>query len=122
MIKKILFLNILIFATAFSKTVPIESIGEYIGDEVKVCGKVYSVYFANKSRGKPVFINIDGYYPKQKLTAVVWNSDRTKFPNLKRLKNKTVCIKGIIEVYRGKFEIVLRDKNQLEIKLEQHSN
>ncbi len=115
MIKKIFFV-FLLGCAVFAKTVSIDNVGEYIGDEVRVCGKVYSVYFAKNSKGQPTFLNIDGYYPNQKLTVVVWGIYKSRFSSLKNLKNKHICVKGYIEVYKNKFEIVLKNKNQLQIK------
>jgi hypothetical protein len=82
----------------------------------KVCGLVASTYFANRSRGAPTFINLDQPYPEQVFTAVIWIEDRAKFgyPE-ERFADRQICVSGVIQVYRGIPEIILRSPNQVEI-------
>jgi micrococcal nuclease len=60
------------------------------------------------SKGQPTFINLDEPYPKQIFTAVIWGSDRSKFGQPEtELKDKRICVTGLIEQHRGTPEITL---------------
>jgi len=86
----------------------------HIGERATVCGTVYGGYYARKSRGKPTFLNLDGDYPHQQFTLVIWGKDRYKFQSPeRRLKGKRVCANGTISAYRGVPQIVLRSASQL---------
>ena len=86
---------------------------DHVGEEAKVCGKVVSVYFSKRSKGRPTFINLDKPYPNQLFTVVVWEEDRAKFQELKKLKNSHICVEGEIESYGEKPQMTLRDPSQL---------
>ena len=89
----------------------------HIGEYSKVCGVVASTHFANRSRGEPTFINLDRPYPDQVFTAVIWVEDRAKFgyPE-QRFADREICVSGVIQMYRGIPEIILRSPSQVEIK------
>ena len=89
----------------------------HIGEYSKVCGVVASTHFANRSRGAPTFINLDRAYPDQVFTAVIWVEDRAKFgyPE-QRFADREICVSGVIQMYRGIPEIILRSPAQVEIK------
>ena len=86
----------------------------HLGERATVCGTVYGGYYARHSRGKPTFLNLDGNYPHQKFTLVIWGRDRYKFHSPEReLKGQRVCADGVIGVYRGVPQIVLKSPSQL---------
>ena len=89
----------------------------HIGEYSKVCGVVASTHFANRSRGAPTFINLDRPYPEQVFTALIWVEDRAKFgyPE-QRFADREICVSGVIQMYRGIPEIILRNPSQLEIR------
>jgi hypothetical protein len=88
----------------------------HVGEYSKVCGQVASTHFANRSRGAPTFINLEEPYPKQVFTALIWAEDRSKFGSPEvRYENQQICVSGVIQVYRGVPEIILRNSNQLQI-------
>jgi len=66
------------------------------------------------SRGNN-FLNIDGIYPNNPFTAVIFKSDADKFPNIKSLEGKTIIVTGQIKLYRNKPEIILNSPNQIKI-------
>jgi hypothetical protein len=41
---------------------------KYVGKNAKVCGQVASVNYAQGSKGRPTFLNLDKGYPDQKFT------------------------------------------------------
>jgi hypothetical protein len=66
------------------------------------------------SRGN-IFLNIDGIYPDNPFTAVIFKSDADKFPNIKSLEGKTIIVTGQIKLYRNKPEIILNSPNQIKL-------
>jgi hypothetical protein len=88
----------------------------HIGEYSKVCGLVASTHFANRSRGAPTFINLDQPYPNQVFSAVIWIEDRRKFGSPEqRFADREICVSGVIQMYRGIPEIILRTPSQVEI-------
>jgi DNA/RNA endonuclease YhcR with UshA esterase domain len=91
---------------------------KYIGMEKTVCGTVASATYAFRSKGQPTFLNLDQPHPNQIFTVVIWGSNRNKFksPPETSFRGKRICVTGIIESYRGKPEIVVRDPDQIVVK------
>jgi hypothetical protein len=88
----------------------------HVGEYSKVCGQVASTHFANRSRGAPTFINLDRPYPNQVFTALIWVEDRSKFGSPEeRYSHREICVSGVIQLYRGIPEIILRGPSQVQI-------
>jgi DNA/RNA endonuclease YhcR with UshA esterase domain len=105
---------ILVLGCAQAEPLSPEEASKHVDENGTVCGLVASAHFADGSKGQPTFLNLGKAYPNQVFTAVIWGSDRSKFGSLERsLDGKQVCVTGRIQLYRGKPEIVVRDKNQL---------
>ncbi|WP_457596342.1 OB-fold nucleic acid binding domain-containing protein [Hydrogenimonas sp.] len=110
----------LLWLTLFSLTlaganISAKEAARHVGEYVVVCGEVSGVYYARHSNGAPTFVNLDGRYPHQAMTLVIWQEDRPDFPSLvsNAAVGKRVCVEGVVELYRGKPEIVLRERSQL---------
>jgi hypothetical protein len=87
---------------------------KHLGELATVCGMVASANYAAGSRGRPTFLNLDKAYPNQTFTAVIWDEDRGSFGTPEStLLGKRVCATGVIQLYRGKPEIILREPRQL---------
>jgi len=86
----------------------------HIGKRMTVYGVVASANYDAQSRRDPTFLNLDESYPRQIFTALIRGEDREKFgtPEIS-LKEKRVCISGLIEKYQGVPQIVLRKTSQL---------
>lgn len=86
----------------------------YIGKQVTVCTKVYSI----KTLAKVSFIDVGVAYPSSPLTIVIFAKDLDKFkPSLEVLYNgKDICVKGIVELYKNKPEIIVSDPKQITVK------
>lgn len=79
--------------------------------------KVVSTHFAERSRSRPTFLNLDEPYPKQIFTIVIWGSDRAKFGDpVAKYRDKKVCVTGKITSYRGAPEIAAYSPSQIEIQ------
>jgi hypothetical protein len=88
---------------------------DHAGEVETVCGKVVSRHYAASTRGRPTFLNLDEPYPNQIFTIVIWGSDRGKFGQPEeRYRDKHVCVKRMIRVYRGTPEIVAHAPSQIE--------
>lgn len=97
------------------QVVPACSVGNYLGKEILVEGTVVDTYRHLKSN--TVFLNFEKAYPNQCFTGVIFSSDQYKFvqnPEEYYL-NKTVRLKGKVEEYKGRPEIILKDPSQIEV-------
>lgn len=97
-----------------------ETLLAHAGEVRIVEGIVVTTYYAEKSKGKPTFL--DFHYPyKGYFKALIWGDNRAKFieafpPNPETyFKDKKVRIKGLIETYEGEPEIILNDPSQIWI-------
>lgn len=89
----------------------------HIGEQQTVGGKVVSTRFAENSRGKPTFLNLDRAYPDQIFTVVTWGSDRSKFGDPETsYRGHQICVTGRISDYRGVPEIVAQAPSQINEK------
>ncbi|MCU0652880.1 MAG: thermonuclease family protein [Candidatus Pacebacteria bacterium] len=87
--------------------------GQSIGKEAVVQGYVAQ---ATKSKTDTVFLNFDKPYPNNCFAAVIFKSSLAKFGSPETLfDKKAVRIKGKIQDYQGKPEIILSDPEQIEI-------
>jgi DNA/RNA endonuclease YhcR with UshA esterase domain len=103
-------------ATKKNERAPVETIaaketGDYIGKNVIVKGYVADVVI----RPKVNYLNFDKKYPDQTFTAVIFPKDAENFNDLYAYKNKNVRVKGKIELYRGKPQIIINTPEQIEI-------
>jgi hypothetical protein len=88
---------------------------QHVGEVASVCGTVASSTYAAQSRGQPTFLNLDRPYPNETFTIVIWGEDRPRFGAPEAiLSGKRVCATGVIQTYRGRPEIILRDPGQLQ--------
>jgi hypothetical protein len=103
------------FASAASLTA--DEAAHHIGETATVCGTIASASYASHSKGQPTFLNFDKPYPNETFAAVIWATDRAKFRTPESaLLGKQVCATGVIQLFRGRPEIVLHDPSQLTQK------
>jgi micrococcal nuclease len=88
--------------------------GNYYGKEAIVEGKVADVYRSKKNN---VFLNFEKPYPNQCFSAVIFASDQYKFVQNpeKYYDQKILRIRGKIQEYQGKPEIILKTPEQIEV-------
>ena len=99
--------------TASPPLVQAAEVKSYVGKTVVVDAAVSGIHHARS--GSSVMLDMNGVYPSNAFTAVVFKSDLGKFSNLDALSGKTVRISGKVKIYRGKPEIVLSDPNQIKL-------
>ena len=90
----------------------------HVGERATVCGTVADTNYATASNGRPTFLNFDKPFPRHEFTVVIWGSDRSRFPSSPEsfYANKTVCANGLIELFRGKPQIIARNESQLVVQ------
>ena len=91
--------------------IPASQAKEFIGSEKTVTGTVVEVNQAEKL----VRLNFDKPFPAQTFTAIVFAAKTNLFPDLLKLKGKTVEVSGKIVEYRERPQIVLVATNQLVV-------
>lgn len=57
-----------------------------------------------------------GKYPVNAVSAVIFKSDTSKFHDFESLEGKMVEVTGEVEEYRGKLEIVVGEREQVNVK------
>ena len=84
--------------------------------DTSVCDKMFDGKFLEKNQ--ITLLNLGGAYPNQKITVVIKGTDRNKFktPPETLYAGKTICVKGPIQIYRGRPEIVVTDPQQIVIQ------
>jgi hypothetical protein len=82
----------------------------HVGETATVVGTVVSVF---RSKGGNVYVNFGADYPRQTFTAVVLRPAGRWTEGLDSLLGRLVGVRGTIETYRGRVEIVLRSSDQI---------
>jgi DNA/RNA endonuclease YhcR with UshA esterase domain len=82
------------------------------GQYATVKGTVNDVHV---SRTGTVFFNMDGKYPNHLFSAVIFKNDVSKFPEVNEYKGVTLEVTGVIKIYQGKPEIILKSPKQIRI-------
>jgi DNA/RNA endonuclease YhcR with UshA esterase domain len=89
----------------YKNLIPAENSISYLGKKVTVCDKVYSVRYTNTITQ----ISVGGKYPNNPITVIIFSKS---YPNFKGViedmfKDKNICVKGKVEEYRGKAQIII---------------
>lgn len=109
--------SLLLSATVAQKTLTASQARDHIGEQAAVCGKVESTGFAENTRGKPTFLNLDKPYPQQIFTVVIWGEDRSKFGDPETTyRGRHVCVRGKITSFKGVPEIVATEPSQIKVQ------
>lgn len=94
-----------------AKVISASQAEKYLQQSVTVTGMVAQVTM----RDKLVFLNLDKRFPNTPLSCVIFSRSTNQFGDLKALEGKQVEIKGKVETYNQKPQIVLSSTNQLRI-------
>jgi DNA/RNA endonuclease YhcR with UshA esterase domain len=76
-----------------------------------VTGKVAQVTI----REKLVYLNLDKKFPETPLAGIIFAKNTNQFGDLKKLEGKQVEVKGKIDEFKDKLQIVLTSTNQLTV-------
>lgn len=85
---------------------------DFVGKVVTVKGEVSQV---TTTKSNTTFINIDGKYPDNKFTLVIFKDDASRFPEVNTWEGKTIEVSGKVELYRDRPQIILKELKQIKI-------
>jgi DNA/RNA endonuclease YhcR with UshA esterase domain len=100
------------YAIAAEKVIADNEASKYVGEAVAVKGIIANVFQSNKGN---IFLNFGNPFPNQTFAAVIFSKDAAKFGNVKAYEGKTVVVTGMIQSYKGKAEIILKEPGQIKL-------
>lgn len=117
--KQILTLSLILislFSQAQKEIKPAEA-AAHVGDSVVFTGEVHTGRYLPSSKDGITLLNLGAPYPNQLITLVVPRANRMEFEEApeKAYVKKVVRVKGKIELYNGKPQVVLYSEEQIEI-------
>jgi len=96
----------------FAGCVDFHAAGPQTGEAGCVSGRVLKVF---TSRGGNTFFDFCEDYHDCPFSSVIFSSDKRKFGNLQSLVGRQIEIRGLITVYQGRPEIIIRDPDQIRM-------
>ena len=106
------------FASRFSspgsaaECVDFHDAGRHAGEPGCISGRVVKVF---ASRGGNTFLDFCQDYHECPFTSVIFSSDKNKFGDVQSLTGRQIEIRGTINVYQGKPEIIIREPEQIRL-------
>ncbi|MCO5232514.1 MAG: DNA/RNA non-specific endonuclease [Chitinophagales bacterium] len=97
--------------------IPTRQATYFVGTECNVCGKVVGTRYNKNTSTAITYINFDEPYPNSPFSVVVFGKDRVNFtyePEV-YLNGKMICIKGMVQLYKGKPQIVATSEKQFSL-------
>ncbi len=88
-----------------------ENAKNFVNKDTTVVGVATQV---NTTKSGVTFINMDGKFPENKFSAIIYKDDSSKFEDVKKMEGKTIEVSGKIQEYNGKYNIVLKEPKQLK--------
>ncbi|MGN6530547.1 MAG: hypothetical protein ACTHK0_02180 [Ginsengibacter sp.] len=115
--KKVILIVFAVFIYSISfcqQKVSIDSVSKFIGDTITVCSKVYGV----KVLENETFVNLGARYPESPLALVIFTKDISNFNGTieSLYADKSICVTGVIELYKDKPEMIISSPTQLVIQ------
>jgi hypothetical protein len=86
--------------------------GAHAGETGCVSGRVLRVF---TSRGGTTFLDFCEDYHDCAFGSVIFSSDKHKFGDLQSLAGRQIEIRGFIDVYRQRPQIIIRDPDQIRL-------
>ncbi len=65
------------------------------------------------SHSETTYLNFGGRHPNHTFSAVIFKSKLAQFPNLRGYEGKVARVRGVVQVYFDKPEMVLNEPGQL---------
>jgi len=84
---------------------------DHIGTNAIVTGTIIEVHKGSRT----VNLNFDKPFPNQPFSAVIFSEKTNLFPEVDKLKGKSVECSGKITEYRDRPQIVINNTNQLRV-------
>jgi hypothetical protein len=95
--------------TPHSKYISTGDAKNHIGESMAVAGTVSEIHVSRKGT---VLIDMDGNFPNEQFTAV-WLAPGAPVAQIQNFDGKTISVKGTIQEYRGRPEIILTSMSQI---------
>ncbi len=118
--KKTFTLIYLLFAgfLGFAQVLTPEDASKRVGDSIKVCGKIFGGRFFETSVGCPTLLNMGAAFPASPLTIMIPGDVRMKmgYAPEQQLKDKNICVRGRVILFKDKPEIIVYSIAQLEVQ------
>jgi hypothetical protein len=89
-----------------------------VGRTATIRGRVVGSYFASSSSGQPTFLDMGNRYPNpNRFTVLIWRENRGTFGGSpeRRFRGRSICVRGVVQSYRGVPEIIARSPTQIRI-------
>lgn len=101
--------------SAQAETLSAREASAHVGAVATVCGVVASTKYADDANGQPTFLDFGRAFPNQLFTAVIFGNDRAEFgaPEATYLGSQ-ICVTGMVQLYRGRPDIVVRNPSAIE--------
>jgi len=96
----------------FAGCVDFHDAAPHAGQTGCVSGRVLKVF---ASKGGNTFFDFCEDYHDCPFTSVIFSADKNKFGDLQSLAGRQIEIRGLIAVYQGRPEIVVRDPQQIRL-------
>jgi hypothetical protein len=93
----------------YSKRITTGDAKNHNGEMMTVFGTVSEIHVTPKGT---VLLDMDGRFPNEQFTAV-WLPPGAPVGSLQSLDGKAISVKGIIQDFRGKPEIILKSMSQI---------
>ena len=117
--KKLLLLitTICFSQTSFSQTVPLDSVAKYEGKTITVCSKVVGTHVSSGDK-KNTTLNFGKPFPDNTFSVFISEADLAnfKYDPAEFLKDKTICITGVVKIYKDKPEIIVSKEEQIKVQ------
>lgn len=100
------------------KYINVKDVAKYVGDTVQFCSKVYSTRYYEGSVGKPTLLDVRANFSEPLVNTIVLGEDRKAFNDAPEILyvNREVCISGIVQLYNGSPQILIRKREQITVK------
>lgn len=92
-----------------SNHIPTNEAKNWIGKFTTVTGIVSEIHVTRRGT---VMLDMDGHFPNEQFTAV-WLAPDAPVAALQTFSGKTILVKGTVQEYRGRPEIVLTSMSQI---------
>lgn len=102
---------------SFSQTVPLDSVSKYAGKTITVCSKVLGTHVSGGEK-KNTTLNFGKPFPDNTFSVFIAEADLANFKYIPSefLKDKTICITGLVKIYKDKPEIIVSKEEQIKIQ------
>src|ERR1700712_2992490 len=108
-----LVLSLALFALpAAAADIPAAEAAHHVGETVTVIGVLTNAHVTVKKR---INLDIDGVYPNNTFSAVIFAHGSQPLPDFTPLVGKTLAITGKIKLYYGKPEIIIDSSDQVKV-------